>query len=77
MPQLIASNHDTFFHNNLCLLCFVRLSLELFNQCILVEWAAGHIEQMTKSLDEVFNNANGFEDTLRAAMVKLAFLRST
>eukprot|EP00986_Skeletonema_menzelii_P017648 scaffold20916_cov87-Skeletonema_menzelii.AAC.1 len=54
-----------------------RLSLDLFNQCILVEWASGHIEQMTTSLDEVFNNANGFEDTLRAAMVKLACLRMT
>ena len=32
---------------------------------------------MTKSLDEVFNNANGFEDTLRAAKVKLASLRMT
>ena len=51
--------------------------MELFNQCILVEWASGHIEQMTKSLDEVFNNAKVFEDTLRAAMVKLASLRST
>ena len=60
-----------------CLPSFVRLSLELFNQCILVEWASGHIEQMTTSLDEVFNNANGFEDTLRAAMVKLACLRMT
>ena len=64
-------------HNNLCLLCFARLSLELFNQRILVEWASGHIEQMTRSLDEVFNNAKGFEDTLRAAMVKLASLRMT
>ena len=43
----------------------------------MVEWASGHIEQMTKSLEEVFNNAKAFEDTLRAAMVKLASLRST
>lgn len=61
----------------LTVFCRVRLSLELFNQCILVEWASGHIEQMTRSLDEVFNNAKGFEDTLRAAMVKLASLRMT
>eukprot|EP00984_Skeletonema_dohrnii_P003487 scaffold1177_cov117-Skeletonema_dohrnii-CCMP3373.AAC.3 len=32
---------------------------------------------MTRSLDEVFNNANRFEDTLRAARVKLAYLRMT
>eukprot|EP00984_Skeletonema_dohrnii_P030979 scaffold22928_cov157-Skeletonema_dohrnii-CCMP3373.AAC.1 len=32
---------------------------------------------MTRSLDEVFNNANRFEDTLRAAHVKLAYLRMT
>mmetsp|Transcript_21568 Transcript_21568/g.33371 ORF Transcript_21568/g.33371 Transcript_21568/m.33371 type:complete len:271 (+) Transcript_21568:747-1559(+) len=32
---------------------------------------------MMRSLDEVFNNANRFEDTLRAAHVKLAYLRMT
>mmetsp|Transcript_21567 Transcript_21567/g.33365 ORF Transcript_21567/g.33365 Transcript_21567/m.33365 type:complete len:271 (+) Transcript_21567:747-1559(+) len=30
---------------------------------------------MMRSLDEVFNNANRFEDTLRAAHVKLTYLR--
>eukprot|EP00984_Skeletonema_dohrnii_P001497 scaffold481_cov102-Skeletonema_dohrnii-CCMP3373.AAC.2 len=32
---------------------------------------------MMSSLDEVFNNANCFEDTLRTAHVKLAYLRMT
>ena len=32
---------------------------------------------MMKSLDEVFNNAKCFEDTLRAAHVKLNYLRMT
>ena len=57
--------------------CFVRLSLEFFSQSALVEWALGNTEQMMRSLDEVFNNANRFEDTLRAAHVKLAYLRMT
>jgi hypothetical protein len=60
-----------------CLSCFVRLSLELFSQSALVEWALGNTEQMMSSLEEVFNNANRFEDTLRAARVKLAYLRMT
>ena len=60
-----------------CVSCFVRLSLELFNQSALVEWALGNTEHMMRSLDEVFNNANCFEDTLRAAHVKLAYLRMT
>lgn len=68
-------------HNMLCshnLLCvFVRLSLELFSQSILVEWALGNLEQMMAGLDEVFNNAKGFQDTLRAAHVKLSYLRMT
>ena len=57
--------------------CIVRLSLELFSQSALVEWALGNTEQMMRSLDEVFNNTNRFEDTLRAARVKLAYLRMT
>ena len=60
-----------------CVSCFVRLSLELFSQSALVEWALGNTEQMMSSLEEVFNNANRFEDTLRAARVKLAYLRMT
>ena len=57
--------------------CFVRLSLELFSQSALVEWALGNTEHMMRSLDEVFNNANRFDDTLRAAHVKLVYLRMT
>ena len=60
-----------------CVCCFVRLSLELFSQSILVEWALGNIEQMMTRLDDVFNNANGFQDTLRAARIKLTHLRMT
>jgi len=62
-------------HKLYCVYCFVRLSLGLFNQSALVEWALGNTEQMMRSLDEVFNNANRFEDTLRAAHVKVAYLR--
>ena len=51
--------------------------MELFSQSALVEWALGNTEQMMRSLDEVFNNANRFEDTLRAAHVKLTYLRMT
>ncbi len=57
--------------------CFVRLSLELCSQSILVEWALGNMEQMMAGLDEVFNNAKGFQDTLRAAHIKLKYLRMT
>lgn len=54
-----------------------RLSLDLFTQSALVEWAQGDTEQMMKSIDEVYNNATCFEDKLRTAHVKSAFLRMT
>lgn len=54
-----------------------RLSVDLFTHSALVEWAQGNTEEMAKSIDEVFNNANCFEDTLRAAHVKLVYLRMT
>ena len=72
------NNHNmTCSHNLLCMCFFVSLSLELFSQSILVEWALGNIEQMMTRLEEVFNNANSFQDTLRAAHVKLNYLRMT
>ncbi|KAK1736831.1 putative AAA ATPase [Skeletonema marinoi] len=84
-----ATNTTDFASASTCVKCGVsflsvghwedsyRLSLELFSQSALVEWALGNTEQMMRSLDEVFNNANRFEDTLRAARVKLAYLRMT
>ena len=70
---MLYSVHDLFL-SICCVSSFVRLSLELFSQSALVEWALGNTEQMMRSLDEVFNNANRFEDTLRAAHVKLTYL---
>ena len=49
--------------------------MDLFTQSALVEWAQGNTEEMMKSLDEVFDNANCFEDKLRAAHVKSGSLR--
>jgi len=49
------------------------LSLELFTHSALAEWAQGNTERMTKSIDEVFNNAKSFDDKLRAAEIKLDY----
>eukprot|EP00985_Skeletonema_marinoi_P025868 scaffold19435_cov73-Skeletonema_marinoi.AAC.3 len=84
-----ATNATDFSSASTCVKCGIsflsdghwetsyRLSLELFSQSALVEWALGNTEQMMRSLDEVFNNAKRLEDTLRAAHVKLAYLRMT
>jgi hypothetical protein len=50
-----------------------RLSLDLFTHSALAEWAQRNTERMTKSIDEVFNNANCFDDKLRAAEIKLDY----
>ena len=60
-----VSSHHFFFS--------CRLSLDLFNHSALAEWAQGNTERMTKSIDEVFNNAKSIDDKLRAAEIKLDY----
>ena len=61
----------SLFHSHDILFWLARLSLDLFTHSALAEWSQGNTHRMMKSIDEVFNNANCFEDKLRVAEIKL------